>query len=119
MKNCEVCGKSHHAHTENDLSNCLVWANDETRRLKEEVEWLGKHRAECKRRYQERVQEVLTLKAEVKRLKKLCHSMAQLPQKRMEYYASLAPAAKPNPVIVAILEEMDVKLQSMMLTEGE
>ena len=31
MKNCEVCGKSHHIHSENDLSNCLVWANDELR----------------------------------------------------------------------------------------
>ena len=40
MKPCEVCGKSHHLHTENDLSNCLVWANDENRELKAEIERL-------------------------------------------------------------------------------
>lgn len=37
MKPCEACGRSHHVHTENDLSNCLMWANDDNRKLRAEV----------------------------------------------------------------------------------
>ena len=42
MKSCEACGRSHHIHTENELSNCLVWANGEVRGLREMVDRLRK-----------------------------------------------------------------------------
>lgn len=41
MEPCDVCGNNHHLHTENDLSNCLVWANDENRKLKAEIKRLN------------------------------------------------------------------------------
>lgn len=47
MKPCEVCGKSHHLHSENDLSKCLVWGNYENRKLKAEVKRLRMCLQDC------------------------------------------------------------------------
>lgn len=49
MKNCEACGRSHHLHSENDLSNCLVWACDDVRRLRAEVDRLMDIVKQCPR----------------------------------------------------------------------